>query len=320
MPVVVVDVSAWFDLPREGIERIGERFAGWLVVDSIDSVRCEDREKIAVVFGAPAKRRLKDLAGLKWLHLPSSGMNGYDEPRLYARETRVTSSAGVYGGPISEYVLAQMLMLSKGLHSAVIHNKCGYGNDIQHATGEFSASTVLVIGVGDIGRNVARRSKALGATVLGIRRDARKALEDVDRMYAMDELDEIVGLADFVVLSLPQSSETNDIINSDRLRRMKRTAVLVNVGRGNAVNQRDLRRALRKGWIAAAALDVTVPEPLLPNSPTFNYRELVCSLHHASISERNAARAVDVFLHAAESGILLPESPGSCATPREISP
>jgi phosphoglycerate dehydrogenase-like enzyme len=207
---------------------------------------------------------------------------------------------GVYGVPIGEYALGLILMLVKGLDSVVVSNKCGYGHDIRHSKLDLCASTVVIIGLGDIGAAIATRCRAMGARVLGVKRTLNGVSNQVDDCYGIDRLDEIIGEADVLVLALPESRETDNLISLNRIARLKRGAFLVNVGRGNAVNPRDLRKALRLGWLGGAALDVSKPDPLLPNNIMFHYRNLVLSLHHSSISENNGRRAIEVFLSVRE--------------------
>jgi phosphoglycerate dehydrogenase-like enzyme len=123
-------------------------------------------------------------------------------------------------------------------------------------------STVLVIGLGDIGSEYAWRMKALGAYVIGVRRTARPKDDYVDEVHLTDKLDELLPRADIVALILPGIKDTEGIINRDRLAKMKEGAVIVNAGRGSAIDTEALCDALESRHIAGAGLDVTMPEPL----------------------------------------------------------
>jgi phosphoglycerate dehydrogenase-like enzyme len=123
-------------------------------------------------------------------------------------------------------------------------------------------STVLVLGLGDIGAEYAWRMKALGAYIIGVRRTARAKPASVDEMYLADRLDEVLPRADVLALALPGVAETRGIIGRDRLAKMKEGAVIVNGGRGSALDTEALCDALESGHILGAALDVTDPEPL----------------------------------------------------------
>ncbi len=300
VPIVIIDTSGWYDFSESQMKDIGERFPNHVLVDSLWKLRADDYPKIDIIFGAPPKSLLKMMSSLSWIHIPSSGMNGYDDSSLYSSAPRITSSTGVYGVPIAEYTLALMLTMSKRIYTASLNNKCGYGNDVRHSLGDFQGATVLLLGLGDIGKNIATRCASLGANVIGVKRNTSEPVSCVSVLYSIDNFDEVLYLADFVVLCLPATPETDHIINASRLKQMKSTAILINVGRGNAVNQSDLKDSLRRNEIGAAALDVTTPDPLLPFSSLFKYRDLLCTLHHSSISKTNTQRAVDIFLRCAD--------------------
>ncbi|MCD8498931.1 MAG: NAD(P)-binding domain-containing protein [Clostridiales bacterium] len=126
-----------------------------------------------------------------------------------------------------------------------------------------TGSTTLVIGLGDIGSQFARRMQALGSTVLGIRRMPAAGKPDyVSSVHGLAELDDLLPLADVVALTLPETPQTVHLINRERLARMKPGAVLLNVGRGNAIETEALCDALVAGHLGGAGLDVTDPEPL----------------------------------------------------------
>jgi phosphoglycerate dehydrogenase-like enzyme len=296
--IVVVDTDEWYRFTEEQMNILRKALPeNHVVMNSVHAVPEVYRNRIVIIFGAPNKKLLKSLTGLVWVHLPSSGFNGFDDQSLYCKEVKVTSSAGVYGVPISEYAMGLMLCMQKGLYSVPLHNRVSYGNDIVHSTGDFVGSTVLVVGTGDIGLNIASRCKALGARVIGMSRSHQSADGlALDEWHSVKDLPQVVSRVDFVVLCLPQSVSTDRMIDEKILVRMKPTAYLINVGRGNAVDQSSLERALESRRLAGAALDVTVPDPLLPFSRLFRYRSLMISMHHSSISPSNGERAFELFL------------------------
>lgn len=301
--VMVVDVGAWYSIDSTLLAKIKRNFPKHIIVDNVNAIDPANYPAIDIIFGAPPKSELKKFTSLRWLHLPSSGMNGYELPSHYIGSPIVTNSAGVYGVPISEYALGLIIMLLKRIDSAVISNKCGYGNDVQHATMDLCNSTVLVVGLGNIGKCIAQRCRTLGARVLGVNRTVHGECPEVDQCFGIDQLKEVVGEADIIALALPESPDTDNLINKSSIRLMKRGVCIVNVGRGNVVNQRDLCQALRQKWVGGAALDVSVPDPLWPNSKLYKYRNLVLTLHHSSVSSANGIRAVDVFLETSKKVI-----------------
>jgi phosphoglycerate dehydrogenase-like enzyme len=142
-------------------------------------------------------------------------------------------------------------------------------------------STVLVLGLGDIGTEYSRRMKALGARVIGVRRSPRPKPDCVDEAHLFDKLDELLPRADVVALALPGTGETRGIIGKDRLATMKEGAVIVNAGRGSAIDTDALCNALESGHILGAGLDVTDPEPLPPDHRLWKLEGAVITPHVA---------------------------------------
>ena len=142
-------------------------------------------------------------------------------------------------------------------------------------------STVLILGLGDIGGSYARKMKALGARTIGLRRRNTDCPEWLDIQDTIDHLDEYLPQADIVAMVLPGGKATYHMMNDDRIRRMKKGACLLNAGRGTAIDPLALERALRQGHLACAALDVTEPEPLPADSPLWDMDNLILTPHVA---------------------------------------
>ena len=151
-----------------------------------------------------------------------------------------------------------------------------------HDEGEvrsIEGSVTLVVGLGDIGSAFARKMDALGSRVYGIRRHQTPCPDYLAGLYRMDRLEELLPLADYVALSLPNSAATRNVIGKAQLERMKPTALLVNVGRGSAVDSDALTEALNQGVIGGAVLDVVHQEPLPPEHPLWEAKNLLLTPH-----------------------------------------
>ena len=142
-----------------------------------------------------------------------------------------------------------------------------------------AGKTMLVVGLGGIGTEVARRAAALDMRVIGTRRSSREGPDFVDYVGLSDELFELAGEADFVVITVPLTTETEGLFNKDFFSATKRGAHIVNVGRGKTVVTDDLVAALKSGQIAGAALDVTDPEPLPSDHPLWQMENVVITPH-----------------------------------------
>ena len=151
-----------------------------------------------------------------------------------------------------------------------------------------------IIGAGAIGCEVARLSKALGMTVLGVKRRVTP-LEYFDEVYSNDDLDKVLPLCDFVVIVTPLTDATRHMFNMDKFRIMKKTAVVINIARGPVVKEDDLIRALQTGEIGGAALDAVEEEPLSSDSPLWDMDNVIITPHCAADSKLYIDRAIALF-------------------------
>ena len=176
------------------------------------------------------------------------------------------------------YPVAATLMLMKKLHLYRDNQNKSMWLD-RGTVPSITTSKVLVVGLGDIGGEYAKRMKLLGAYVIGVRRsDARKP-DYVDELHLTDALDELIPRADIIALALPNTPDTVKIINADRLAAMKDGAFIINVGRGSAIDTEALCNAAESGKLGGAALDVTDPEPLPPDHRMWRIPEIMITPH-----------------------------------------
>ena len=155
---------------------------------------------------------------------------------------------------------------------------------------------MVLLGVGEIGRGVARLAKAFGIHTVGVRRRHEgEAAPEFDELLSVAAMPDILGRGDYVVASLPLTAKTRGLLDDRAFRAMKPSAIFVNVGRGRTVDEAALVRALREGWIGAAALDVFEQEPLAPASPLWNLPNVLISPHMGSDTARYMERMTDVL-------------------------
>jgi phosphoglycerate dehydrogenase-like enzyme len=190
----------------------------------------------------------------------------------------LTNASGAYGLAISEYMLGVLLEMIKKLHiyrDNQLEANWSYSGQVK----SIYHSTALIVGLGDIGGEFAKRLKALGAYTIGIRRKNPDKPDYLDELYFMDQLENLLPRADIVALSLPGTSLTYRVINRETLKLMKHDAVLINVGRGSAVDTDALCDALENGHLFGAALDVTDPEPLPKEHRLWKVKNAVITPH-----------------------------------------
>lgn len=216
-------------------------------------------------FGIPAEL-LRAGKRLRWVHSGAAGVGGSLTPEMLASDVVFTNSAGIHGPPVAETVLAFLLHFARGLDHAVAAQREGrWGRSVFEAADapvrELGRSTVGIVGLGGIGREVARRARSFGATVIGMRRRP-EPVAGVEVLSGDGALGRLLERSHYVVLSAPETGATRGLMNADALARMRPDAVLVNVARGGLVDEDALADALERGRLRGAALDVFSSEPL----------------------------------------------------------
>lgn len=211
--------------------------------------------------GNPAQEQLKKAKNLKWLQLNSAGANVYCRPGVLLEPVLLTSASGAYHLSVSENMLAYTMGLFKKLYRYYDNQKQQLWRDEGHVRSARGA-VILVLGMGDIGTAYAQKMKAMGSTVIGVRKSSRDRVDGFDEVYLVEELDRILPRADLTAITLPDTAETRGLLGEERLRKMKKGSYLINVGRGTIVHTDALIRVMEEGHLAGVVLDVTDPEPL----------------------------------------------------------
>jgi phosphoglycerate dehydrogenase-like enzyme len=238
---------------------------------------------------------------LRWIHAPTAAVHQFLFPELLDRDVILTNSTEVHGPVVAEHVMALIFALAKKIpQAALLQQKKVWGqsaiwNQGEHLR-EVGGATLGLIGVGSIGRRVARMASGLGMRVIAVREHAEKGTPDgVEAIYALAEIDKLLAQSDFVVLAAPLLSATQGLMNADRLASMKPDAFLINVGRGPLVDERALAEVLRGRRIGGAALDVFEQEPLPSDSPLWDLDNLLITPHTAGLTDRLWDRHYELF-------------------------
>ena len=239
----------------------------------------DDRVRAGEILYCSSPALLPEMKALRWCHTASAGVGTFVESGVFdSGEILLTNSSGAYGRAISEHVVMVALML---LRNYMSYRKIIDSRQWQRhlPIRSIAGSRIAVVGTGDIGRSVAVRFRALGAgSIIGFNRSGRAA-EHFDRTFRMEAFTAQIGDADIVVVCVPGTPETERLLSAERIAAIPATAYLINVGRGSSIDQDALIRALNEGRIAGAALDVVVPEPLPPDHPLWNTRNLLLTPH-----------------------------------------
>ncbi|HIU42977.1 MAG TPA: D-2-hydroxyacid dehydrogenase [Candidatus Ventrousia excrementavium] len=241
-------------------------------------VTAEDVQDCEIFFGMLPPELLRQAKSLKWLQCSFAGVDCYADQAQYAENIAITNASGAYGITISEHMVVTLLMLMRRMPEYHEMQK----KREWYCVGQIKSvmnSVITVVGVGDIGSNFAKRVLPMGAFVRGVRRTEGPKPDFVDEIYTVDRLDEAITGADVVALCLPGTGETRRLFDHERMLKMKPGAILMNVGRGNAVDLLALDELLRSGHLGGAAIDVTEPEPLPPEHPLWTAPHALITPH-----------------------------------------
>lgn len=255
-------------------------------------------DNIEIAAGSFPRDLLGCAPALRWFQQWGAGADWllrYPEAR--EADFVLTNVSGIHAVPISEHILAFLLAFARGFphaHRAQARREWLKEGDVP--VFELSGKTMLLVGVGEIGARTARLAVALGMRVVGVRRDPSKGAEGVERMVSLEGLLEELPDADVVVLTAPLTEETRGMIGARELDAMKKTSLLVNIGRGELVDERALVNALQEGRIAGAGLDVFEEEPLPQDSPLWRLDNVIITSHYSGNTPHYHERALEIFL------------------------
>lgn len=233
---------------------------------------------------------------LRWMHTPSAGVDGMLLPEMRERGLIVTNSAGAQAVPIAEFVLLFMLShvkQARALLALTPEDAWQRGDALQLQ--ELHGATVLIVGLGQIGQEIARRAAAFGMRVWGSRRHPRPA-EGVERVVGEGEWRALLPEADYLVVAAPLTDTTRGMIDRDALARLKPGAYLINIARGQIVDTEALLEALRSGRLAGAGLDALPQEPLPAEHPLWQAPNVWITPHISWSSPQIFPRVAEIFL------------------------
>ncbi len=214
---------------------------------------------------------------LRWIHWTGAGVDAVLFPELIESDVILTNARGIFDRAMAEYVLGLILCFAKRFPETTRHQE---QRRWQHRLGELIIGRrALIVGVGSIGRSIARLLASAGLQVEGVGRRGRASDDDFAVVHPREDLNAVLPEADYVVIVVPLTAETRGLFGAAQLHAMKPTARLINVARGAVLDEPALVEALREGQIAGAALDVTDLEPLPGDSPLWSMPEVIISPH-----------------------------------------
>ena len=262
-------------------------------------------DRAEVLFGVPEDSTeglaevVNGLPRLRWVHATSAGAGeqvrkaGLSPEAL--KRVVITTSSGVHAVPLAEFAIFGLLAMAKELPRLIEDQRARVWPEVRRPVRELSGQTLFLLGLGDIGREVARLGKALGMRTVGFRRTEGPPPEHVDEVHGPQRLAELAGQADAMVVSLPMTEQTAGLVDRATIERLPASCIFVNIGRGGVVDEPALIDALRDRRIAGAVLDVFATEPLPADSPLWTLPNVLVTPHAAALSARENERIAELF-------------------------
>jgi len=263
-------------------------------------------DRAEVLFGLPGDsvdalaEVVTSASRIRWIHATSAGAGEWVRRANLAPEdlerVAITTSSGVHAVPLAEFAILGLLAIAKELPRLVTDQRAKVWPEVRQPLRELHGQTLFLLGLGAIGREVARLGKALGMRTVGFRRTQGPPPEWVDEVHGPERLPDLAGEADAVVGSLPLTEQTAGLVDRATIERLPPDCIFVNVGRGGVVDEPALIDALRERRIGGAVLDVFAEEPLPPDSPLWTLPNVLVTPHAAALSARENERIVELFV------------------------
>ena len=275
--------------------RSGVRFA---VGQDAAALAADVPEAEAILYCTGGRERLEEafqrLPRLRWIHSRWAGLDAIMFPALADSPVQLTNSRGVFSRTLAEFTIGAVLHFAKDFGR--MRRQQAERRWEPFLVDEVHGRTLGILGFGDIGRAIAQRAKAMGMWILAMRRASAPEDPLVDEGFAGPQRLELIARSDYVALALPLTPETRGLFAAAEIAAMKRSAVLINVGRGPTVDEPALVAALQAGRLRGAALDVFVEEPLPETSPLWSLENVLLSPHTADRTATWLDEAMAVFL------------------------
>ena len=300
-PKLLVAAHHYFDIwsvPEWFAGRLQKDFPQVNVVDSASDAETNRQisDADAVIAWRLTPEAARAAQKLRWLHSTSAAVNQLLYPEIVDGDVLLTNGSEVHGAAVAEHILALLLALAKKLPEAARFQQKHFWAQQElyrepPRPKEIAGAVLGLIGLGHIGSETARRALALGMRVIGLREHPeRGGPEGVEKVFGPGDLQALLSESDFVVLTAPVTLKTRNLMTAERIGQMKPDARLINVGRGQLIDETALIQALRERRIAGAALDVFVEEPLPPDSPLWDIEHVLITPHVAINSEKQWER------------------------------
>lgn len=248
-----------------------------------------------IILGSVSRDLFLKSERLKWMHVPSAGVDGILFPELVSSDVILTSMKGHVGIHLADHAMALLLALIRGIHTALRDPRWETQSRIRENAIELIDKIMGIIGFGGTGFEVAKRAKAFGMEIIALEPEDVQKPDFIKALWKPERFYDLLECSDVVVICAPLTDYTRGMFNLDAFRRMKRSAILINVTRGQIIDNIALMQALEEGLIAAVGLDVTPQEPLPSDSPLWHKDNVIVTPHTSGGSPARMDRTIDLF-------------------------
>jgi len=298
LKLTIINDHYFRKLPDELLQKIKDVATGYDVTEvEQEGITVNDLIDSDIVFGRIPPHLLIGLPNLKWQHLASAGANGLMDRALYANKSMVlTKSSGTFGIPMAEHIIGMMIALGRDFGHYYKKQFEGEWDSYWPTLLDIEGSTVLIIGLGDIGTEVSKHLSGFGCRLIGMRKNISKHHDIINDVRSVSQLHETLPEVDYVIICTPGTAETENLFGHYEFELMKSTAIIVNVGRGMIIDSDALAEALNERKIHGAGLDVTEPEPLTKGHPLWSARNVLITPHVSAATNVTTKRRARVFI------------------------
>ena len=251
-----------------------------------------------VILGHVPLPLLQRAPKLKWVHSASSGVDIYGYSEFRDSEIVLTGEKGLVGGHLADHGFALLLTMTRNLKRAIKLGSEGWDRraELRAEEIELDGLTLGILGFGGTGQAMARRGRAFGMSCLAVDNNKIEGNDDVTEVWGLDSIPKLLSLSDVVAICLPLTPQTQGFFGDEVFSQMRKGSFLINVTRGEIVDDKALQRALDSGHIQGAGLDVHTIEPMPANHPFWNYENVVMTPHTAGASQLRSGRNIDRFV------------------------
>ena len=249
---------------------------------------------IEVLFGHIGEDAMSNATALRWAHQPHAGVEGFMYPAFKSSDVILTNCRGLYGTQIAEHAFALLLSLTRQIPAQLAFMKTKHWERLPCI--ELAGMTMGILGLGGIGKAIARRARAFEFDVVAADVEQITKPDTVSELFDLDGLMAFLSKSNILVVCCPSTPETHKLLSDAQFNQMPDDSYVVNISRGKVIDEDALVAALQRGKLAGAGLDVTYTEPCPPESPLWEQPNVILTSHSAGASQHIRRRAMQLFI------------------------